>query len=236
MKLSVIIPAYNEEATISEIIKRVKRVKIPIIKEIIVVDDGSSDKTAQIVRRLKKVKLLSHRKNQGKGASIVTGLKNASGDIFLIQDADLEYSPYDYPKLLKPIMGGKSKVVYGSRFIGLKLVLFGKSRTPFISHYLGNKFLNFVTNILYGSRLTDMETGYKIITREVYKNLKLTAKGFDFEPEITAQILKAGFKIHEVPISFSPRTYAEGKKITAKDGIKALRTLIRYHFFFIGKN
>ena len=232
-KLSIIIPAYNEEATIAEIIRRVNSAKVgKLSKEIIVVDDGSSDKTVEIVLHLQKVKLLTHRKNQGKGASIKTGLKSATGDIFLIQDADLEYSPEDYPKLLKPILEGKSQVVYGTRFNHLDLVLFGKKQTPFISHYLGNKFLNLVTNILYRSKLTDMETGYKVITHDVYRKLNLTASRFDFEPQITAQILKAHFKISEVPISFSPRTYAEGKKITWRDGLAALKTLIKERFTF----
>ena len=229
MKLAVIIPGYNEEKTIAEVINRVKKVGIGSIKkEIIVVDDFSKDKTREILLKLKdsSVKILFHEKNKGKGAAIRTGLQHATGDIILIQDADLEYNPEEYPKLLKPILDGDAKVVYGSRLDVIKKNL----EKMYKLHYFGNVFLTLMTNILYGSKITDMETGYKVFTREVIKNIKLRARRFDFEPEITAKILKQGYKIKEVQISFNARNFHEGKKITWKDGVKALLYLIKYRF------
>lgn len=234
MKLSIIIPVYNEKATIKELLTRVLKTQLPIESEILVIDDGSTDGTTQILKsqqeRWPKIKFFFHKINLGKGAAVRTGLVNARGDIFLIQDADLEYNPEDYNRLLAPIITKKSSVVYGSRFIDLKLKLFGPDKTPFITHYFGNKFLNFLTNFFFGSSITDMETGYKVFTREVFKKLTLKASRFDLEPEITAQILKNGFKIHEVPISFKARSYQEGKKITWRDGLQALKVLLKYKF------
>ncbi len=236
MKLSIIIPVYNEEKTIKEILTKVNgvRLKNGMTKEIIVVDDGSTDKSKFEIRNLKfkiiNLKLISHRVNKGKGAAIKSGIKSATGDIIIVQDADLEYDPNDYNRLLKPILLNKSKVVYGSRLKNYPLRVFGARRTPLITHYLGNKFLTLVTNLLYGKGVTDMETCYKVFSRDVLKGMKLNAKRFDFEPEITAKILKRGYKIIEIPIKVKPRGYDEGKKISWKDGFIAIWTLIKYKF------
>ena len=233
MKLSIIIPTYNEEKTIEAIIKRVKSVKLPknIKKEIIVVDDASNDQTQHYLRDIKDIVIKRHHVNQGKGTAIRTGFKYAKGDIVLIQDADLEYDPKYYPVLIQPIVSGNKKVVYGTRLKDYPLKLAGSKKTPLITHYIGNKFLTLVTNILYGSKVTDMETGYKVFHISVLKGIRINAKRFDFEPEITAKILKRGYKIHEVPIKVNLRGYDEGKKITWRDGFIAVWTLIRYKFF-----
>ena len=229
MKLSIIIPVYNEEKSILEVISRVKKVNLgSITKEIIIIDDFSTDNTRKIMLELKdpSLKIFFHQKNHGKGAAIRTGLKHATGDIILVQDADLEYNPKEYPKLLKPIIEGKTKVVYGSRLEAIKRNL----KKMYKLHYFGNLFLTIVTNMLYGAKITDMETGYKVFRKEVIQNINLRAKRFDFEPEITAKILKKGYKITEVPIDFMGRKFNEGKKITWKDGVKALYYLIKYRF------
>lgn len=229
-KLSVIIPVFNEEKTLMNILDRVLKVPLKKIqKEIIIVDDCSVDKTKDILNKIKnnKIKIFFHQKNQGKGAAIRTGLKNSTGDIILIQDADLEYSPEEYPKLIQPILDKKTKVVYGSRLIDIKK----HKKNMYWLHYLGNWFLTSITNILYNSRITDMETCYKVFTKDVIKKIKLRARRFDFEPEITSKILKKRYKIYEVPIEFNARRFDEGKKITWIDGIKALFYLIRYRFF-----
>lgn len=232
MMLSVVIPVYNEEKTIQELIRRVVAEKTP--KEIIVVDDGSTDETERKLQSFKdaklqrKLKIIRNEKNKGKGYSVRRGIKEAMGDVLIIQDADLEYNPEDYQKLLKPILEGKTQVVYGSRLIQLKLELFGNNKTPLPLHYLVNKFLSFMTNVLYGSHLTDMETCYKMMTKEVYQGLNLVSDRFEIEPEITAKILKSGYKILEVPIQTKPRNYKEGKKIKTKDAILAVWTLLRF--------
>lgn len=228
-KLSVIVPVFNEEKTIQKIIQKIKSTKLKnISKEIIVVDDFSIDATRDILRKINdnSVKIYYHAKNCGKGTAIKTGLKNATGNIILIQDADLEYDPKEYPMLLKPIIENRAKVVYGSRIEVIRKNI----KDMYKLHYVGNLFLTFVTNLLYGSRITDMETGYKVFRREVIKNINLRANRFDFEPEITAKILKKGYKIEEVPISFVGRKFNEGKKITWVDGIKAIYYLIKYRF------
>jgi glycosyltransferase involved in cell wall biosynthesis len=227
MKLSIIIPAYNEEKDILKVLNRVKKVKLgKITKEIIIVDDFSTDGTRKILSKLKGpgLKIFFHKKNMGKGAAIRTALKHATGDIIMIQDADLEYNPEEYPKLLKPIIENKTKVVYGSRLDAIKR----NSESMYKLHYFGNMFLTIVTNILYGTKITDMETCYKVFRKEVIENINLKARRFDFEPEITAKILKKGYKITEIPISFIGRKFDEGKKITWRDGIKALYYLVKY--------
>lgn len=226
MNLSVIIPVYNEVKNIEEIIKRVKARRLA--SEIIVVDDGSQDGTRDILKKLDgkgKVRVILHEKNQGKGAAVVTGLKAATGDILLIQDADLEYDPRDYPVLLQPIKEGLADIVYGSRFLG------GAHRVTMFWHQVANQLLTFMTNILYDSILTDMETGYKVFRREVIEGMNIRSKRFNFEPEFTAKILKRRYRIFEVPITFNPRDYADGKKIKLKDAFEAVWALLRYRFF-----
>lgn len=223
MNLSVIIPVYNEVEHIREIVKRVQSTKL--VKEIIIVDDGSEDGTQNILQELdgkKKVRVILHESNRGKGAAVVTGLEAAEGDVLLIQDADLEYDPRDYPILLKPIKEGVADVVYGSRFLG------GSHRVTMFWHMVANKSLTLMTNILYNTILTDMETGYKVFRREVIEGMRIKARGFNFEPEFTAKILKRNYRIFEVPISFNPRDYAQGKKIKLKDAFEAVWTLLKY--------
>ena len=227
MKLSVIIPVYNEEKSILKVIDKVKKTKLRgIAKEIIIVDDFSSDGTRRILEKLSGLKVFFHQKNMGKGSAIRTALKHATGDIVLIQDADLEYDPKEYGKLLKPIMESKAKVVYGTRLAAIRNNL----ENMYKLHYLGNMLLTLMTNLLYGTKISDMETGYKVFRKEVVDGMKLKAKRFDFEPEITSKILKRGYKITEVPIGFVGRKFNEGKKITWKDGVKALYYLIKYRF------
>lgn len=234
--LSIIVPAYNEEKTIGEILSRVLAVKVKGIEkiEVIVVDDGSRDNTAVIVsemtRKYKIITLIQHKKNKGKGSAVITGIKAATGDILLIQDADLEYNPADIPKLVEPILTKKARVVYGTR-LRTSPKLFGKQKTPLLLHFFGNKFLSLTTSILYGSWITDMETGYKVMDRNVLAGVTLHSHSFDFEPEITAKILKRRIRILELDIKTNPRGYDEGKKIRPiKDGSIALWTLIKYRF------
>lgn len=225
MKLSVLIPVYNEKNTLREIVKRVQAVGLA--SEIILVDDGSTDGTRDFYPELEKlpgVRVILHEKNQGKGAAVRTAIQAATGDILLIQDADLEYDPREYPNLLKPLEEGLADVVYGSRFLGA-------ARRPILFwNMVANKILTFITNILYNNILTDMETGYKVFRREVVQDMKIHAKRFDFEPEFTAKLLKRKVRIYEVPIVFNPRDYSEGKKIGVWDGVEALWTLIKYRF------
>jgi glycosyltransferase involved in cell wall biosynthesis len=223
MKLSVIIPVYNEAKTISELIHRVRATGLA--DEILVVDDGSTDGTREILTKLvdsDTIKAIYHDSNQGKGKAVRTGFQNASGDLFIIQDADLEYDPREYPILLRPIQEGIADVVYGSRFLG------AGRRPALFWNMVANKILTLVTNILYNNILTDMETGYKLFRREVVENMTLHAHGFEFEPEFTAKILKSKARIYEVPITFNPRDYSEGKKIKIKDAFIAMWTLIKY--------
>lgn len=222
--LSVIIPVYNENTTISEVIEKVSAVELPIEKEIIVVDDGSTDGTIETLKCSKEKITNTYLTpiNIGKGAAVRIGLTLVKGDIILIQDADLELNPNEYKLLIQPIIEGKSSVVYGSRFLGENKV------APL--RRFANYFLTLTTNLLFRTKLTDMETAYKVFTSEVAKNLNLEANRFDIEPEITAQIARKGFTILEVPISYCPRTKFEGKKIKWKDGIKALWTLLKYRF------
>jgi glycosyltransferase involved in cell wall biosynthesis len=230
MKLSIIIPVFNEKDTIAAVLANVHKIVLEgIDKEIIVVDDGSLDGTVEILRGMEKDKALEalkvyfHSQNLGKGAAIATGLSHTTGEIVIIQDADLEYHPEDYPALILPILKFKADAVYGTRFLGIH-------RAFLFWHYMANKGLTFATNLLYDSMISDMEVGYKAFRADVIKNIPFKAKGFDFEPEITAKILKRKLKLYEVPIMYSGRDYNEGKKITWKDGVKALWTLIKYRF------
>jgi len=229
MKLSIIIPVYNESKTIKQIIERVQKVNLNNIrKELIVVNDCSKDNSKEIIRKLtrkyKNIRFFNHEKNLGKGAAIRTGLKHFTGNLIIIQDGDLEYDPNEYKRLIKPILEKKSEVVYGSRLLG-KIKGFN---IP--THYLGNKILSLFTTLLYFRKITDMETCYKLMTKDVVNSLRLRARRFDFEPEITAKIIKKGYKIIEIPINYNSRSFQEGKKITWRDGVKALYYLIKYRF------
>jgi glycosyltransferase involved in cell wall biosynthesis len=236
MKLSIIIPVFNEEKTISQVLERVARLSLnPVEKEIVVVDDGSKDNTLQKIRDFQAVndsiKVISHPKNLGKGAAVKTGIKNATGDYILIQDADLEYDPRYIPELLKPIISGRTRVVYGTRLKRFPNFLRDERTFRFFLHYLGNRFLSLLTSILYGQWITDMETGYKIFPREAFRDTKLNSHGFEIEPEITAKLAKKGYRILEVKIKTNPRGYDEGKKLdTVRDGVRALWTLAKYRF------
>jgi glycosyltransferase involved in cell wall biosynthesis len=226
MKLSVIIPVYNERNTIQEILRRVRQVDLgDIEKEIVVVDDGSTDGTRNILAMEEdsSTKIVFHETNQGKGAALSTGLEVATGDLIIFQDADLEYDPDDYPRMIEPILKGKAKVVYGSRFTG-------ERRNMLYWHYVGNRFLVFITNLLYNTTLSDMETCYKLFTRDALEGITIRSRRFDVEPEITAKVLKKKVRIYEVPISYAGREFEEGKKISWKDGIPALWALIKYRF------
>lgn len=225
MLLSIIIPVYNEESTVEEVINKVLAIELPCQKEIIVVDDGSNDGTAEILRlqQTKITHLHSNPINVGKGAAVRIGLEIVKGDVILIQDADLELDPNEYIKLLQPIFDGKTSVVYGSRFL---------NNQPEISvlRRFANYFLTGMTNFLYGTNLTDMGTAYKVFTAEIARKLRLKTNKFEIDPEITAQICLLGYKIIEIPISYNPRTVLEGKKIRAKDGLRAIWTLIHTRF------
>ena len=223
----MIIPVYNERATVEEIIRRVQEVNVGLEKEIIVVDDSSQDGTSDILKNLKSpdLKICRHTKNMGKGAALRTGFSQAEGDIILIQDADLEYNPQDYPKLLEAILDGRADVVYGSRFLG------GPHRVLFFWHYIGNKILTTLSNMLSNLNLSDMETGYKAFRREILQTIEFKSKRFGFEPEFTMKVARMNCRIYEVPISYSGRDYSQGKKINWKDGIAAIFHLIRYKFF-----
>lgn len=244
MKLSVIMPVFNEERTLDEIIQRVQSVDLTVNaagdstyldgpihfeREIVIVDDGSTDNTRAILQRWQdqgdpELQILFHAHNGGKGAALRTGFQHATGDIFVIQDADLEYDPRDYVKLLEPLLEGRSSIIYGSRFLG------GPRSTMSFSHTVGNRFLTLTTNLLFGTILSDMETCYKCFRREVIAEMPLRSRRFEIEPELTAKFLKRGYAIFEVPISYNGRHFHEGKKISWRDGFSAIVTLIKYRF------
>jgi glycosyltransferase involved in cell wall biosynthesis len=223
--LSVIVPVFNERSTVAEVIRRIRSADIKVDLEVIVVDDGSSDGTDKVLAAMgdSTIRVIDHASNRGKGAAIRTGLATARGDLVLIQDADLEYDPADWPRLLDPILRGKAQVVYGSRFTGER-----KNMLPL--HWIGNRFLSLVTNLLYSSTLSDMETCYKLFDRRVLEGITIQSDRFDFEPEITAKVLRRGYRIYEVPISYAGREPDEGKKITWRDGFGALKALVKFRF------
>jgi len=225
-KLSVVIPVYNEKDYIQQVVERVK--KVPIDKEIIIVDDASTDGTREVLVKLEQedgIKVFYHQHNQGKGAALRTGFKHCQGEIVIIQDADLEYFPEEYPELIEPIEQGWAEVVYGSRFLGKK------HRVLFYHHYLANRLLTFLSNLFTNLNLTDMEVCYKVFRREVIQSLPLKQNRFGFEPEITAKVARRGYRVFEVPVSYNGRSYQEGKKINWKDGLWALWCIFRYAFF-----
>ncbi|MDZ7935968.1 MAG: glycosyltransferase family 2 protein [Emticicia sp.] len=224
MLLSVLIPAYNEINNIQNILEKIGEVNIPM--EIIVVDDGSTDGTRELLTTLKsdKIKVVFHEKNQGKGGAIKTAIEHSKGDIIIIQDADLEYDPQDYYKLIPVIESGKTKVVYGSRFLNKQ------NKHSYFSFFLGGQVVTWITNILYLQNLTDEPTCYKVFDAKLLKSIKLNCTGFEFCPEVTAKIAKLGYKIPEVAISYYPRSISEGKKINWKDGVEAIWVLFKYRF------
>lgn len=230
LKLSILIPAYNEQATIREVLARVRAVALEGFdeKEIIVVDDCSTDSTPELLAEEQAtygdLQIVRHAQNEGKGAAVRKALEHATGDVMLVQDADLEYDPRDYPTLLQPILEGRAQAVYGSRFLG------GPRRTMFFWHMLGNKLFTLVANILYDTILSDIETCYKVFTREVADQIQIKSRRWGFDPEITVKILKRGYRIYEVPISYAGREYHEGKKITWRDAFVVLWTLLKYRF------
>lgn len=223
MKLSIIVPVYNEEKTVVIILQKILKQKD--VKEVVVVDDASTDNSVKLIKEFsnKKITLLEHEKNLGKGKAVQTGLERVTGDYVLIQDADLEYDPEEIPLLLAPIRKGKAEVVYGSRFTG-------ERRNMFFWHMLGNKFLSLMVNVLYNTTLSDMETCYKVMPTKLMRDLNIKSNDFAIEPEITCKILKRGIFIYEVPISYTGRTFEEGKKITWKDGVRALYTILTTKF------
>ena len=225
-RVYIIIPVYNEKATVDEVLLRIFAVKLEgWQKQVIVVDDGSTDGTREVLRTWqKKTTVLSHPTNTGKGSAVMTGVGHADGDVVLIQDADLEYSPKDYGTLLEPFKDSRVTIVYGSRFLGAHL-------STMYLYALGNKFVTWVTNVLYNTNITDMETGFKAFRRSVIEGMTIRARRFDFEPEFTAKVLKSGHQIYEVPVSYFGRKFSEGKKLTWRDGIIALLVLIREKLF-----
>jgi len=227
VKVSVVIPVYNERATIEEILRRIGAV--PLDKEIIVVDDGSSDGTREWLVGAHEqlgIRLIVHDRNTGKGASLRDGFREATGDIVIVQDADLEYDPQDYPRLIEPIVSGRADVVYGSRFLGSE-----PHRVLYFWHYVGNRLLTLFSNMFTNLNLSDMETGYKVFRRELIQQINIREDRFGFEPEITAKVARKRARIYEVGVSYSGREYSEGKKITWRDGFKALWCIIRYSLF-----
>ena len=230
MILSILMPVFNEKATIATIIQRVMAVDAGCEKELVIVDDMSTDGTREFLKNLSAerrhgIKIVLHEQNQGKGAALRTGLQHTTGEVILIQDADLEYDPADYPKILDPFLKGQADVVYGNRFHG------GVHRVLYFWHCLGNQGLTFLSNLLTNLNLSDMEVGYKAFRADVLKSITLKSNRFGFEPEVTAKVAKLGCRIYEVPIAYHGRTYAEGKKITWKDGISALWCLVRFRYF-----
>jgi glycosyltransferase involved in cell wall biosynthesis len=232
LKLSIVIPVFNEASTLREIVRRVLAAEVPAEKELILVDDGSTDGTRALFEPIRSehagrcIRVILHDRNRGKGAALRTGFEQATGDVVIIQDADLEYDPADYPRLLAPILAGRADVVYGSRFVGSQA-----HRVLFFWHSVGNRFLTLLSNAFTNLNLTDMETCYKAFKAEVLKKIRITSDRFEFEPEITAKVARHGFRVYEVGVSYAGRDYSEGKKITWRDGLKAVAAIVRFRFF-----
>lgn len=232
MKLSIVMPVFNEAATLEEIVRRVVQAPVELDREIILVDDASTDGSGELLDRIRDqhpgvdIRVFRHEKNQGKGAALRTGFAHVKGDIVLIQDADLEYDPRDYPRLLAPILEDKADVVFGSRFVGSEA-----HRVLFFWHMIGNRLLTLMSNAMTNLNLTDMETCYKVIRADALKRIRIRSNRFEFEPELTAKVARAGCRVYEVGISYAGRDYAEGKKITWIDGAKAIFAILRFRFF-----
>ena len=231
-KLSVVIPAYNEAATIADTIDRVKGAEIgPLDLEIIVVDDGSRDRTREILKGIPGIRTVFHERNRGKGGAVKTGFRAATGDVLLIQDADLEYDPSDYKTVLQPIVEGRVEAVMGSRFVFERpRFFFGEAKSPFFTHYVGNRIIIALTNLLYGNSATDYEGGYKAFTKRLVDSIPIEADGFEYDNELICKLLRRGHRIEEVPISYRPRTYAHGKKIEWTDGMRMVWTILKWRF------
>jgi glycosyltransferase involved in cell wall biosynthesis len=231
VKISIIIPAYNEEKTIADVIRRVEAVALQgVKKEIIVVDDASTDRTSEIIKNMPNVRAISHSKNGGKGAALSTGINAASGDIVIFQDADLEYAPEDYPVVIQPLIEGRCHAVMGSRFLRERPVFSGKRKSPYLNHYIGNLLIISVTNFLYGKQFTDYEGCYKAFTRSILLDTPIQSTGFEFDNELICKLMRKGVQIGEVPIQYNPRTYAQGKKITWRHGMVMLWTILKWRF------
>lgn len=231
-KLSVVIPAYNEAATIADTIERVKTAEIgPLDLEIIVVDDGSTDRTGEILGAMSGIRTVFHERNRGKGGAVKTGFRAATGDVLLIQDADLEYDPGDYKTVLQPILEGRVEAVMGSRFVFERPRFFsGEAKSPFFTHYVGNLIIIALTNVLYGNSATDYEGGYKAFTKRLVDSIPIEADGFEYDNELICKLLRRGHRIEEVPISYRPRTYEHGKKIGWTDGLRMVWTIVKWRF------
>jgi glycosyltransferase involved in cell wall biosynthesis len=235
VKLSIIIPAYNEEATIAEILRRVQAVQLEgIQKEILVVDDASADRTASIASSA-GIRVIRHEHNKGKGGAVKTGIASTTGDIVLIQDADLEYDPRDYTAVIQPIVSGAAVAVMGSRFLTNRLAFWGKNRSPYFIHYLGNKTIVTITNLLYGQSFTDYEGCYKAFSRSLLKQIEITANGFEFDNELMCKIFRNRATVMEVPIHYQPRSYANGKKITWRHGLIMLQTIVKWRLLSVDR-
>lgn len=235
-KISILIAAYNEEATLRELIERVRAVQLPgLEKEIVVVDDASRDRTGQLLREIPGIVPFFHEKNRGKGGALKTAIASATGDILILQDADLEYNPEDYPVLIRPILEERAELVLGSRFSYKGPRFFTKNGDPFFSHYVGNKVIIALTNLLYGQKVTDYEGCYKAFTKNLALKTQVNANGFEFDNELICKSLRQGYRIEEVPIQYKPRLYSEGKKISWRDGLRILWTILKWRFFLVKK-
>jgi glycosyltransferase involved in cell wall biosynthesis len=229
VKISIIIPAYNEEETIAAVIQRIASISLGAIeKEIIVIDDASTDRTAEVLKSLHNIRSIRHSRNAGKGAALTTGIHASTGDLVIFQDADLEYAPEDYPVVLRPLIEGRCDVVMGSRFLRERPVFWGTRKSPYLNHYIGNLLIVWCTNVLYGKQFTDYEGCYKAFRRSLLLDTPVKATGFEFDNELICKVMRKGAQIAEVPIQYHPRTYAQGKKITWRHGLVMLWTIIKW--------